>query len=348
MKNYHDEMALWNILLDFENLFLYDFSVLESNFEQISRENASRFILEADRIANYIRFFSCFQQSAIFTCRDEAKIPPNVCIFGIDDLVIRSVNKLTAFLGEKLTFETDMTDFQPKLDAIFSSFYSIFDYRFLKYTINLPENRLVLKVLNRIPVYKKLLQNDGNLSIISTDFLNDKENLKFEDSEDTNDLNTELRIWKELLENFDSFSILIDEIQQCVKQFSGRPVPNIWPKMIDLSHFIIEFLAFSEDDKFSCISAPRGTCKYGLKTLARDYFFALHIFFRVVQRSVLFENDYDDSRINALKKLFRYNQLKNVIENDYLEPNLETSDVTSSTQIIQDSSFFLAKDVLFC
>ena len=101
MRSAQDEIALWQALLTFERKFLAEFLIFEQRFDTINDDNAVDFYNEAEKIANYVKFFACFQISASFVCKN--KVPADSCFYGIDNLVSRCEDKLTAFLGVRQT-----------------------------------------------------------------------------------------------------------------------------------------------------------------------------------------------------------------------------------------------------
>ena len=178
MRSAQDEIALWQALLTFEKKFLADFVIFEQRFDTINDDNATDFCNEAEKIANYVKFFACFQISASFVCKN--KVPTDSCFYGIDNLVSRCEDKLTAFLGARLTSGTNTNfDFQIMF-AITSKFRSAFDYNLLKNEISKPINQIVMKALKAIPLYQKLLDEDGDFSQLPQSFFSDATKLKSE------------------------------------------------------------------------------------------------------------------------------------------------------------------------
>ena len=180
MRSPKDEISLWQVLLDLEKIFLKSITALDTEFKDINDQNVADFNEKVDIMANYVRFFACFQTSATFTCKDE--IPPGTCFYGINSLVTRCEAKLTEFLGTRQTFGSNKNFVFGHFFAITSKFRSFFDYNQLKDQINKPQNRIVIKALHSIPLYKKIISLDGDHSLISQDFVNNSVNLKFDDS----------------------------------------------------------------------------------------------------------------------------------------------------------------------
>ena len=178
MRSALEEIALWEVLLNFEKNFLDRFKAFERKFDKINDQNATQFIEQADIIANYVRFFACFQISATFTCKN--KVPPGTCFYGIDDLVSRCEDKLTAFLGARLTTGSDTNFDFSKFFAITSKYRSMFNYNLLKNEIALPANQMVVKALKLIPLYQYLLDEDGDSTKIPEVFFTDSTKMKSE------------------------------------------------------------------------------------------------------------------------------------------------------------------------
>ena len=222
-----DEISLWHVLLELEKTFLQTIATLETEFKDINDQNVSDFNEKVDIMANYVRFFACFQTSATFTCKDE--IPPGTCFYGINSLVTRCEAKLTEFLGTRQTFGSNKNFVFGHFFAITSKFRTFFNYNQLKDQINKPQNRIVIKALNSIPFYKKIISLDGNHSLISQDFVNNSINLKFDDS-------------AKIEQNFEKCSILGLSIHQFTNTFKDEIV-GLKKRIHEIRHHnVIDFL----------------------------------------------------------------------------------------------------------
>ena len=222
-----EEISLWYVLLELEKTFLQTIATLETEFKNINDQNVLVFNKKVDLVANYVRFFACFQTSATFTCKDE--IPPGTCFYGINNLVTRCEAKLTEFLGARLTFGSNKNFAFCHFFAITSKFRSFFDYNKLKDQINKPQNRIVIKALHSIPLYKKIISLDGNHSLISQDFVNNVINLKFDDS---------IKIGQ----NFEKCSILGLSIYQFTNTFRDE-IAGLKKRVHEIrQHNVVDFL----------------------------------------------------------------------------------------------------------